>query len=85
MQNPKSLKFRIVKLRSRSRAVEGQVQVREYFMESIVFRWTQEEKEIIWVRNGQGWFQLNLKETLQGRLKDYSLSHNSKDKSHFKF
>ena len=49
-----------------------------------VFRWTQEEKEIIWVRNGQGWFQLNLKETLQGRLKDYSLSHNSKDKSHFK-
>ena len=81
MQNPKSLKVRIVKLRSRSRSVEGQVQVRE----SKVFRWTQEEKEIIWVRNGQGWFQLNLKETLQGRLKDYSLSHNSKDKSHFKF
>ena len=32
---------------------------REYFMELKVFRWTQEE--VIWVRNGQGWFQLKFK------------------------
>ena len=34
--------------------------LREYFMEDFmelkVFGWTQEE--VIWVRNGQGWFQL---------------------------
>ena len=29
---------------------------REYFMKWKVFRWTQEE--VIWVRNGQGRFQL---------------------------
>ena len=28
-------------------------------MELKVFRWTQEE--VIWVRNGQGWFQLRFK------------------------
>ena len=33
--------------------------LREYFMELKVFRWTQEE--VIWVRNGQGWFQLKFK------------------------
>ena len=32
---------------------------REYFMESEVFRWTQEE--VIWVRDGQGWFPLKFK------------------------
>ena len=32
---------------------------REYFMELKVFRWTQDE--VIWVRNGQGWFQLKFK------------------------
>ena len=32
---------------------------REYFTELKVFRWTQEG--VIWVRNGQGWFQLNFK------------------------
>ena len=30
-----------------------------YFIELKVFRWTQEE--VIWVRNGQGWFQLKFK------------------------
>ena len=32
---------------------------REYFMELKVFRWTQEE--VIWVKKGQGWFQLQFK------------------------
>ena len=53
--------------------------IEEYCIESKVF---------IRVRNGQGWIQLKLKEeymTLPGRLQDYSLPHNSKVKSHFKF
>ena len=32
---------------------------REYCMELKVFRLTQEE--VIWVRNGQGWFQLKFR------------------------
>ena len=32
---------------------------REYFMELKVFRWTQ--VEVIWIKNGQGWFQLKFK------------------------
>ena len=59
---------------------------RKYFMELKVFRWTQEE--VIWVRNGQGWFQLKFKGS---RVHDTSMfkvdftPHKSKIKSHFKF
>ena len=48
---------------------------REFFMALKVFRWTQEE--VIWVRNGQGWFQQKFKG-------DFT-PHNSKVKSHLKF
>ena len=51
-------------------------------MELKVFRWTQEE--VIWVRNGQGWFQLKFKgRTLHIKV-DFT-PHNSKVKSHLKF
>ena len=51
----------------------------EYFKESKVSRWTQEEL----VRNGQGWLQLKFKEEYM-TLQDYSIpytTHNSKLKS----
>ena len=54
----------------------------EYFIELKVFRWTQEE--VIWVRNGQGWFQLKFKgSTLH--FKVGLTRHNSKFKSLLKF
>ena len=53
-----------------------------------VLQGVQELVELVWVRNGQGLFQLKLKEeymTLHGRLQDYSLPHSSEVKSHLKF
>ena len=56
--------------------------LREYFMELKVFRWTQEE--VIWVRNGQGWFQLRFKGSTLHFNVDFT-PHISKVKSHLKF
>ena len=56
----------------------------EYFSESKVFRWTQEE--VVRVRNGQGWFQLKLKEEYLKHFKVGFLPHLATQKlSHFKF
>ena len=55
---------------------------REYLMEVKVFRWTQ--VEVIWVRNGQGWFQLRFKGSTLHFNVDFT-PHISKVKSHLKF
>ena len=50
--------------------------IRKYYRESKVFRWTLE------VSMSQEWSRVP---SAEGKLQDYSLPHNSKVKSHFKF
>ena len=52
--------------------------IREYFRESKVFRWTQ--KELVWVRNGQGWFQLELRRS----TRPFKISKPTAQNSHLK-